>query len=81
MNDIASYILIKYGYKLNAEELDIVIQWYEKNKNSIKDEEDLDKKIRLFLCVQFPNKELYLLDEDTSNMNYLLSLLKNTTKS
>lgn len=55
--------------------------WYNLNKENIKDEEELDRRIRLFLFRQFPNKEIVLQDEDTSNMNYLLSMLKNTTKS
>ena len=81
MNDIAIYIFKKYGYKLNLEELNSVIQWYNLNKENIKDEEELDRRIRLFLYRQFPNKEIVLQEEDTSNMNYLLSMLKNTTKS
>lgn len=81
MNDIAIYIFKKYGYKLNLEELNSVVQWYNLNKENIKDEEELDRRIRLFLFRQFPNKEIVLQEEDTSNMNYLLSMLKNTTKS
>ena len=61
MNDITIYIFKKYGYKLNLEELNSVIQWYNLNKENI--------------------KEIVLQEEDTSNMNYLLSMLKNTTKS
>ena len=57
MNDIAIYILKKYGYKLTADELDIVIQWYEENKDSIKNEVDLDLEIRAFLYKQ---SELYV---------------------
>ena len=38
MNDIAIYIFKKYGYKLNLEELNSVIQWYNLNKENIKDD-------------------------------------------
>lgn len=81
MKDIALYILKKYGYELNANELDIIVQWYERNKNTFKDEKDFDLKIRAFLVEKFPNKELHLFEEDTSNMNYLLSMLKNRKNS
>ena len=36
MNDITIYIFKKYGYKLNLEELNSVIQWYNLNKENIK---------------------------------------------
>lgn len=77
MKDIALYIFKKYGYKLTTTELDTVIKWFEANEAIISDEKDLDLKLRSFLFEKFPDKELYLCDEDTSNMNYLLSMLKN----
>lgn len=77
MNEIASYILKKYGYKLTEAELNTVIQWYENNKRTIVTEDVLDSKLRTFLISTFPNKVITLYDEDTSNMSYLLSLLKN----
>lgn len=81
MENIALYILKKYGYKLTVEELNNVIQWYEDNAESIVDEDDLDNKLRDFLYKEFPNKTLFLNEEDTSNMNYLLTMLKNRNKS
>lgn len=81
MENIASYIMKKYGYILNKDELDIVIEWYKDNEKNIKDEKDLDLKIRTFLFEKFPNKDLLLMEEDTSNMNYLLKLLKSTKNS
>lgn len=81
MNNIAVYIMNKYGYDLNRDELDIVIQWYKDNENSIKDEKDLDLKIRDFLIEKFPDKLSIVMEEDTSNMNYLLNLLKSTKNS
>lgn len=77
MEDIALYILKKYGYKLTLDELKKVIDWYDDNKSVIIDEENLDKEIRDFLHHEFPNKILYLCEEDTSNMSYLLTMLKN----
>lgn len=81
MEKIALYILKKYGYKLTLEELNIVIQWYENNEENILDEADLDNKLRNFLYKRFPNKTLFLNEEDTSNMNYLLTMLKNRKNS
>ena len=81
MEDIALYIFDKYGYKLTIKELNIVIQWYEDNEENILDEADLDNKLRDFLYKSFPNKTLFLKEEDTSNMNYLLTMLKNRKNS
>lgn len=77
MDNIALYILKKYGYKLSQTELNKVILWYEDNEDDFEDEKDLDLKLRDYLHKEFPDKTLYLYEEDTSNMNYLLSLLKN----
>lgn len=80
MENIALYIFKKYGYKLTIEELNIVIKWYENNEENILDEDDLDNKLRDFLYKSFPNKTLFLNEEDTSNMNYLLTMLKKNKK-
>lgn len=81
MEDIALYILKKYGYSLSIEELNSVLQWFENNNGNIVDEDDLDLKLRGFLYEEFPEKILYLCEEDTSNMNYLLQMLKDIKKS
>lgn len=75
MNSIYLYILKKYGYKLTNSELESVLTWYKYNLSKLQTEEELDCEIRVFLRNSFPNKMLFLQEEDTSNMNYLLSLL------
>lgn len=80
MENIILYIYKKYGYQLNINEVNIVIDWYNENKDALINDEILNKSLRKFLHEAFPNKILHLNEEDTSNMNYLLSLLKDTSK-
>ena len=79
MDKIATYIFKKYGYLLTSQELQVVINWYNANKSTLTTEATLDAKLRAFLAQAFPNHEKHLFAEDTSNMNYLLMMLKDTT--
>ncbi|MBB6698243.1 hypothetical protein [Clostridium algidicarnis] len=80
MENIILYIYKKYGYQLNINEVNIVIDWYNKDKDILINEEILDESLTKFLYKAFPNKILHINDEDTSNMNYLLILLKDTSR-
>ena len=75
------FIFKRYGYRLSENERNKVVEWYAKNKATIIDADDADKKLRAFLATAFPGKKLQLFEEDTSNISYLLMLLDKTVKA
>lgn len=79
MEKILNYIYKKYGLILTKEEIDIVIKWYNENSNRLINEDILDKEISEFLRTRFRGKVRHVIAEDTSNMHYLLMLLKENT--
>ena len=78
-DDLRSYILKNYGYSLNDEELDLVINWFTCNRSSITIS-NLQTKITEFLYRTFPGRTLYLTHDDSSNLNYLYNMLKSNIK-
>ena len=75
MRELMSYVFRNYGYKLDDEELKLLINWYASNEYRL-DENNLNDEILGFLVETFPDKELVLLEDDSSNITYLLALLK-----
>ena len=74
-----SYVFRNYGYNLTDEELKLLINWYESNEYRL-DEDNLNDEILGFLVKTFPDKELVLLEDDSSNITYLLTLLKKASE-
>lgn len=81
MGDLALYIFKKYGLKLSKEELEEVVKWFEDNSDILVNEEITDKKSREYLYSRFKGRPIYAFEEDLSNMKYLLSLMKDSSKS
>lgn len=79
--DLLGFIFKRYGYKLNDAEYDKVVEWYAQNQTTIKDADDADKQLQAFLATAFPGKKLFLFEEDTSNISYLLMLLDKSAKA
>lgn len=75
MGELKLYIFENYGYRLTDEELKLLINWFSSNKYRI-DEGNLNGEIIRFFAKTFPDKELALLEDDSSNITYLLALLK-----
>ena len=67
MRELKSYIFRNYGYKLTDEELELLINWYA-------------SKVLGFLVKTFPDKDVVLLEDDSSNITYPLALLKKATE-
>lgn len=80
MKEIVWYIYKKYGVLLTEEESKIVIKWYQLNADKLTNEDILDREIQSFIYKTFKNKKMHILAEDTSNMKYLLTLLKKSDK-
>lgn len=80
MNEIKGYILKKYGLLLSDVELQEYIDWLELNHSACQSEADIDKITKNYLYSKYEGRELHLYEEDTSNMLYLLQLLKSKGK-
>ena len=80
MEKIILYIAKKYGIMLTEEEAQIVLQWYKRNASRLTSEDIMDVAVREFLFKTFKNKKFHVFAEDTSDMKYLLSLLKENNK-
>ena len=78
-DDLRSYILKNYGYRLTDTELDLVIDWFRRNQASIMIS-NLQEKISSFLLESFPGRTLYLQHDDSSNLNYLYTMLSSNIK-
>ena len=79
MRELKSYIFRNYGYKLTDEELELLINWYASNEYKL-DEDNLNDEVLGFLVKTFPDKDVVLLEDDSSNITYLLALLKKATE-
>ena len=79
MRELKSYIFRNYGYKLTDEELELLINWYASNEYKL-DEDKLNDEVLGFLVKTFHDKDVVLLEDDSSNITYLLALLKKATE-
>ncbi len=80
MEKIILYIAKKYGIMLTEEEAKILLEWYKRNIGRLDNEDIVDKEVREFLFKTFKNKKMHVFAEDTSDMKYLLALLKENNK-
>lgn len=80
MRDIIEYIFKKYGLLLSASEANDFITWYNSKKSCIETEKDMDIEAKKYLYTKYRGRSQRLFEEDLSNMEYLLSLLKQQTK-
>lgn len=80
-SDLLGFIFKRYGYKLTESEYHKVINWYQANDGTFENNNDADKRLRKFLADAFPGKKLFLFEEDTSNISYLLTLLDKSAKT
>lgn len=67
MRELKSYIFRNYGYKLTDEELELLINWYASNEYKL-DEDNLNDEVLGFLVKTFPDKDVVLLEDDSSNI-------------
>ena len=79
MRELKSYIFRNYGYQLTDEELELLINWYASNEYKL-DEDNLNDEVLGFLVKTFSDKDVVLLEDDSSNITYLLALLKKATE-
>ena len=79
MRELKSYIFRNYVYKLTDEELELLINWYASNEYKL-DEDNLNDEVLGFLVKTFSDKDVVLLEDDSSNITYLLALLKKATE-
>lgn len=78
MDDIRLLLVKTFGIALSDEEVNDVLKWY--TENSITSEEDLRKKLTKYLFEKYKGRTLMFFEEDTSNLQYLLKLIKDKTK-
>lgn len=71
--------LKKYGLKLSEGESIDLLNWFKSNENRLTSEEKVDEEIRTYLYSKYAGRPLLLMEEDLSNMKYLLTLLKKQT--
>lgn len=81
MQELALYIYKKFGLKLTLSDIEEVLQWYENNSDRLTDEETTEEEMRKYLYTRFSGRPMHIQEEDLSNMNYLLSMLKGSRKS
>ncbi|KYQ01868.1 hypothetical protein OWP15_11590 [Bacillus paranthracis] len=80
MKEVIEYILKKYGLLLSELEANEFINWYHSKKSSIETEKEMDIEAKKYLYTKYSDRSLHLFEEDLSNMEYLLLLLKQHTK-
>ena len=73
--DLRIYIFKNYGYRLADDELEIVITWFRRNQSHIT-VSNLQEEIIQFLSETFPDKDIVLMEDDSSNLAYLYAMLK-----
>lgn len=76
MNNIANYILKKYGFVLSKSEIEEFIKWFKDNESKINNEYDMDNAAKKYLYNKYKDRPRKFFGEDLSNMEYLLALLK-----
>lgn len=81
MNELRTIIFKVFGMTLNDEQITEVLKWYEKNYESINSSKILRSELGKFLFSIYKGKKIALFEEDTSNLEYLLMLLKKNIKS
>ena len=79
MRELKSYIFRNYGYKLTDEEIELLINWYASNEYKL-DEDNLNDVVVGFWVKTFHDMDVVLLEDDSSNITYLLALLKKATE-
>lgn len=79
MRDIKSCVYRNYGYKLTDDELQKLIDWYQE-VGKYKERNELFSAIKAFLAETFPEKTVYIKEEDTSDITVLLSALNDAIK-
>lgn len=80
MEELRLYIFKKYGLKLSQKEANEFLDWFSENKDHFNDEDQLDREARKYLYNRYKGRPIQLHEEDLSNMNYLLALLKKETE-
>lgn len=79
MQEIKLYILKRYGILLTDEQIKQVITWYNKNVNNLSNGTVLDVELRMFLMKEFKGTLKHVFNQDNSNVEYLLTLLKSNS--
>lgn len=81
MEEIILYVYKKYGISLNVSECEDFINWFKSNSKTLTNESILDQEAKMYLYNKYKGRPIHLFEEDLSNLNYLLSLLKKEIKS
>lgn len=77
-NDLRTLILKIFGVLATDEDLNIIQDMF--RNNDIESIEELRKEIAKYLYSKHKGKRLILAEDDTSNLKYLLKLLKENPK-
>ncbi len=80
MEEIILYVSKKYGLLLSESEAKEFINWFKLNEETLVDEKDMDIEARKYLHSKYSGRPIYAMEEDLSNMEYLLALFKKQTK-
>ena len=72
---LEDFLVHKYGLTFSKAEIEEIYKWYRENESSL-DEDNVDRLFLAYVRKTYPSKRIKLLEDDSSNLNYLLLLLK-----
>lgn len=78
-DNLKDFLFRKYGLVLSDSEIEEILVWFRENEESL-DKDNVDGLLLEHIHKVYPNKKIRLYEDDSSNLNYLLLLLKKTTK-
>ena len=74
-DNLKDFLLRKYGLQLSDAEIEEIIQWFKENESRI-NEDNVDGLLLEHVQKTYPDKRIRFYEDDSSNLNYLLMLLK-----
>ena len=78
-DNLKDFLFRKYGLVLSDKELEEILVWFRENEESI-DKDNVNGLLLEHIQRVYPNKKIRFLEDDSSNLDYLLLLLKKTTR-
>ena len=78
-DNLKDFLFRKYGLVLSDTELAEILVWFRENEESL-DKDNVDGLLLEHIQEIYPEKKISFFEDDSSNLNYLLLLLKKTTK-
>lgn len=75
IDKLRKYLMERYGLKLSDEEISALLNWFKSSEISIT-EDNVEVMLNDYIKRKYTNKTIKMLEDDSSNLEYLLSLLK-----